>query len=171
MSDDFIILNSEIPGAPRSLGKQVWEYLPETIGNGRQLQILVRMQGSRPDKPHDNWYVIQIVKQTHRGMDFAHRNGGHFSSQGDTFTSYKDGVKVVMRSGTDAESSTPRVWTNSSKVVCFNVWNAFGKLDNIPMIIDEREYKAIRAAVEAYNEEHRTKNTMRPSNILPERPE
>jgi len=164
----FMIMNTNLPGVQNALSEAVNELIPAEVGNGRYLQILVRMKGSRPDKPHDTWYVIQIVMQSHRGVEFADRNKSRRYSMGDSFTTSVEKKDVTLHSGTNVESATPRVWTDSKGDVHFNVQNAFGKLDNIPMIIDQREYDAIKTAIEEYNKQHETDSPRRPSNYLQE---
>lgn len=163
----YMLMNAEIEGVPTALVESVNELVPTRVQSGRFLQILVRIKGSRPDKPHDTWYVIQVITQTHRGMDFAAKSKSlHTKSTGDTFTSGSKREKVIIRSGTSVDSSTPKVWTDDKGVINFNVWNAFGKLDNVPIFLDEREYLAIMKAVEKYNEVNESESGRRPSNIL-----
>ena len=151
---EFMIMNDNIEGAPKQLGRLGFCYVPETLKpKGRRLQILVRMQGSRPDKPHDVWYVIQIVQQSHRGTLLAPKARSKYYTGGSSWVfRTKDGTRVMLHSSTDSKAATPRIWTAHDGTIHFNTWNAMGTLDNIPMIIDEREYKAVKEAVEAYNE-------------------
>jgi hypothetical protein len=155
--EDFVILSTGIEGAPKSLGRLGFEYVPAVVqSKGRQLQILVRMQGTRPDKPHDVWYVIQIIKQSHRGVLFAPKTREHHGGGESWVFTTKTKVKVMFYSRTDSVAATPRIWTAADNAVHFNVWNTMGTLDNIPMIIDEREYLAVTEAVEAYNQQFST---------------
>lgn len=119
-------------------------------GNGRYLQLSVRLQGSREGSLHDKWFVVQITEQTHRGEVFVPQSNTWI------FDKCERGKEVRLVSHSSGHGlGSPRIFSNPEdrKVpYTFTTRNAMGRLDDMPMIIDYQEMDAIAAAVVAYNE-------------------
>jgi len=124
--------------------------VPEKPSKGRFLQISVRLHGSRQDKPHDQWYVVQIVAQTHRGENFVPGSNQWVFAD---CPKCKE-VRMISHSASSGLGS-PRIYsdpTHGRVPFTFITRNTMGRLDDMPMIIDYQEMEAIGAAVVAYNE-------------------
>ena len=151
--NDLIIRGETVPVIPDCVvEKPAGKIFPITrcLGIGRQLQVAIRLHGARLDKPHDDWYVLQITRQSHRGIGFVPQTNAwiHNGGRGKR-------VQLISYAASSGQGS-PRIYstpTNTVQDFVFCVQNTMGRLDDIPMIIDRDEKEAVIEAVLAYNEE------------------